>query len=363
MRRFLFVLLLCLAAKWAIGSFHSVKLSDFRAFYTAGELARDNPSGLYEVSVQQRTQAHDLNFMPFVYPPIVAALFIPSSHLSREQAFYAMIPFHLAVLGLSLYFLCQTFQLQGMPRRFFILGALSFMPVYGTLAQGQVSFVGLLLISLALRYKSGIPIGLMAYKPTLSPFLILWLVFQRDWRALKQAVLTSVILAILSILWIGPAQIPDYLDMLSQFSSGAFSTASTENGITLRSALLHFNLPTWLMVFGFLLAAFILRQSGFWGALTLSVVLAPHGHLHDLVLLIPVFAYAVSQVELSTVNMGLLTLALQLPVVLFQIHPYCVPLSILISMGNNVLGRAIRKRQDVFTIEKSGGLLTVSLRQ
>lgn len=331
MRRFLFVLLLCLAAKWAIGAFHSVARSDFRAFYTAGELAIDHPSELYEVSVQHRTQAHDLNFMPFVYPPIVAMLFIPSSYLSREQAFYAMIPLHLTLLGLSLHFLCQAFQLQGIPRRFFILGVLSFMPVYGVLAQGQVSFIGLLLISLALRYKSGIPIGLMAYKPTLLPFLMLWLVVQRDWRGLRQAILSAGFLAILSVLWIGPAQIPDYLDMLRQFSSGAFATAETANGITFRSMLLHFNLPGWLMMFAIIPAATILRL-GFLGALTLSVVLAPHGHLHDLGLLIPVFAYAVSKVELSTVNMGMLALALQLPILLFQVQPYLVPLSILISM-------------------------------
>ena len=79
---------------------------DFLAFYTGGYLFKHSRSDLYNYSEKKDfhketlTNAILLGALPFIYPPLVAAILSLLTHLSFEHAFYiiaityTLIPFY-----------------------------------------------------------------------------------------------------------------------------------------------------------------------------------------------------------------------------------------------------------------------------
>src|SRR5215469_1467660 len=114
--------------------------SDFRAFYSAGTLARITPSQLYNQQAQLAVQ-RDLEGVTdnlkllFVQPPFAALFYMPLTIVSYRAAYIFFVLFSAALLIPCLYR--------------FGLKILLFLPVFACLAQAQLSIFVVLTFLLA----------------------------------------------------------------------------------------------------------------------------------------------------------------------------------------------------------------------
>lgn len=197
-----------------------VVAGDFPAFYTAGRLvASGDAVRLYDLELQQRTQSALLGrgadtWQPFAYPPLYALAMAPLSCLSGLDAFRLHVLAMLLALGAGLWALRPALPtLRGDAVRWSTtaLLVLGFSPLFLTIVGGQNTALTLALMmgtmgSLARgrHLRAGLWLGLTSYKPQLLPFLLLWLAFSRQWRALCSASAVCLVHYGLGALWLGP---------------------------------------------------------------------------------------------------------------------------------------------------------------
>lgn len=164
---------------------------DFIAFYTGSKLLYESFTAetLYSFSNQMLFQsellgvsANELPFLPFVYPPIVALIFIPFSFLSLPQAFcaWSLTSFILFLLGLELVIRALDYQFP-FSRMLFYLGAVAFTPfTIETLAGGQLSAIGVFILGVAFYlirkerfFSAGLTTSFLYFKAPLFILLII----------------------------------------------------------------------------------------------------------------------------------------------------------------------------------------------
>lgn len=178
---------------------HKVLNSDFRSFYTAAQIAINDPQQLYNFELQlQRQQQLNPNpehplvppVLPFLNPPLFLVPFISITNLSYQQAYMIAVLTDLILVSASLILLQHIFPIITTNKIITAtLIALTFAPVYYTLFLTQSAFLSLIIISciyLTLKrqqyFITGLLTGILWYKPQIALCLTLYLLLQKHPR-------------------------------------------------------------------------------------------------------------------------------------------------------------------------------------
>ena len=207
--------------------------NDFAGFYVAAEiLDRGHGAQLYDRALHDRLY-HELlpnldpnDSIPYVHPPFVAGVLRPLTHLPYDAAVAVWLVISAGLFGGGCWFLIRS--LRNLPREqtwLMLLLALSFEPfLMECWLGGQLSAVGFfsyavtwLLLSRNRPIAAGMAWGLSFYKPTLLLLLLPMLVAGRRGRVLLGMTITGVLLAGLSLVFVGWDVSVGYLDVLLSF--------------------------------------------------------------------------------------------------------------------------------------------------
>ncbi len=203
----------------SLGFRHYLLSLDFRAFYTGGRMAlRGVGADLYDLPAQYRWQSEfapelsDLSDLyPFFSPPFVAIpLMLPAS-LPYESAYIVWGLLNIALVALMCSLLAAMLAEAGQSVQFRALElGLTFLPVWVTVVQGQVSFILVLALLCGWRAlhlgkdgQAGLGLALLLARPQLVIVPALILVWKRRLRAFAGLALGAGILTFLSWLMVG----------------------------------------------------------------------------------------------------------------------------------------------------------------
>jgi hypothetical protein len=277
---------------------------DFLAFYAAGVLLREDPSSLYDDQRQARIQTEALGepiaankrgFMPFVYPAILALVFVPLGALPYSTAYLTMLALNVFVLGIALDLLASRFLMDAGDTRLVILSATLSISVILTLANGQVAFLPFIILIMVISHiredsnQAGIWAGLLAFKPTFMPVLLVWFAARRQWKSLGYALVTAGVVVGVSLALTGFDALKGYSTMSFKMAGGEYATVNSARMPNVRALAEYIgygnNLAILLSLIVLALLLWKARDSSVssCAALILAVLLlAPHIHYQDL---------------------------------------------------------------------------------
>ncbi len=194
------------AAALAYGRFRTGRpaLRDFVSFYTGASLARESwVSKLYSLPEQrqkQATTAPGVPFMPYLRPPLLAALLAPLALLLLKQAAVIWLALN-AAASLLLGVWCA----RRLNEPFLLLLFALFTPLLVALNVGQDTPLLVLAVVMSLELleseqpsAAGLLLGVLWVKPQWLPPFLLLLAARRHWRALTVFAAASAVLAAVS---------------------------------------------------------------------------------------------------------------------------------------------------------------------
>ena len=316
-------------------------VSDFVALYTGAELARNDPTALYDVESQVevenrllRQEINRENVLLFLYPPLIGFLMVPLSWFSFDVSYQLWFVLNLYVFALGLYLLSSWLRLSRSQIQVLVSVALIWFPVYQTLAQGQNSFFALIVVScfvLAFRRSdsasAGAWAGLLILKPQFLPIPGLLLLIKRQWRGVLVAATLGTLVGFVPLVAVGFKGLTDLVALYGRMASGDPVNADFSRMHNLRALTHYVGLGDggWIAGATLVLALLILvflrdEHDSVWAlvALVLAMLLvSPHLQGHDLVLLlIPAGLWLSVEAGSPTRGQWLLFLGLSLLVLL-----------------------------------------------
>lgn len=198
-------------------------VADFVTFYAEAKLFWDEPRSLYDLDrqlVYQQKIAPTERVLPFVYPPITAALMAPLALLSFPIAFLAMTLLNLALLVASVRLLIRNLSLTRDQSHWLILFALCNFGAHAVVFYGQTSAIILYFMTgyvLALKRsdenRAGIWAALLSVKPQFLPIPHGVLFLRGNWRGLLLGVFFSIVLIAGAFLFVGIETSKQYFDL------------------------------------------------------------------------------------------------------------------------------------------------------
>jgi hypothetical protein len=182
--------------------------ADFRQFYAGGYIMRTGlRHGLYDSGVQRdvenRVVSNSTQVLPVNHPAYEYVFLAPLSLLPYRQAYFAW-----AALNTAVMVFCGIRIARSLNDGWLALALVAgFTPVWGTLMHGQDSiwllFFCLLSFESRDEFTAGALLGMTAFRfHLLIPVLVLYVLWRR-WRFLKGALLTSGVLAAISVWLVG----------------------------------------------------------------------------------------------------------------------------------------------------------------
>jgi hypothetical protein len=170
------------------------KEMDFRSVYSAGILARTDPSHLYDQARLKQVQDSQVSrrdgAIPFGHLAYDAVLYVPLSLLKYRDAYLVMLFCNSVLIGLCFLAGRKEFSLKiplWQPRAGLIFFA--FLPTTIALAQGQDSLLLLLILCLTWRlldrsqhFAAGVVLANMLLKPHLAWMMALFIAVRFGWR-------------------------------------------------------------------------------------------------------------------------------------------------------------------------------------
>jgi uncharacterized membrane protein len=190
---------------------------DFKAYYIAADMLRSGED-FYDVQQQvEQVQARGLplNESFYIYPPLLAILFVPLTILPMQQAAQVWFFLNLALYALTMVIVSRAFRLSRLTGMLPLLWILAFLypPALYTLYKGQVNIVILLLLAitywLCIRGRqvlAGVALGVASMIKVIPLFLLPYALWRRRYTLGFTAAATIVIIAIvgLAIVGVGP---------------------------------------------------------------------------------------------------------------------------------------------------------------
>jgi hypothetical protein len=302
---------------------------DFTIYYMSGVLLRNGQaSDLYNPSTQSRTQATFAPVpirpepLPYNHPPFEALLFVPFTLLGYWPAYLLWTAISMVLLAVSVVLLRRQFpQLAAVPPLILGLGATAFFPVTVGILHGQDVFLLLLLFALAVvcldRGKeawAGAFLAAGLFRPHLIVPVVILLAARR-WRLLLGFVPVALVLAGISVAitgWGGPL---NYLRLVLQVENspacpGCYGPHTIPNlrGLIQKLPVLSASSPwaTVLILASSMVVFFVAMRRisngrdsiGFSSSLAAVTALLVSYHLltHELILLLPLLLFLISQV-------------------------------------------------------------------
>jgi hypothetical protein len=210
---------------------------DFLAFYLGGNLYVDDRERLYDLEYQREYRdellGDEANILqeelPFVYPPVVAALLAPLSTIPFHRAYVVWVLFGTVISTLSLAWLMETSgATRGLPLPLLLFGCFAFVPFAAqTFLGGQLSWLGVAILAttcVALLHDrdvlAGAILSLSYYKPPLFAFLLIVLVLTRGRRFVAGFALGAAVLLTATVATVGIDGALDYVDTASGYMYG-----------------------------------------------------------------------------------------------------------------------------------------------
>ncbi len=302
--------------------------SDFLMLYTAGRIYKENPTELYNLSYQWQVEESLLaptplpGIAPHNYPPYTALLFSVFTYLPPGWALALWSVMSIGFVALSVFWMeryltTQKLRQSGLTYRRLLIIVLSFFPLIEGLQVGQnhaltlFLFTGMLVFTIRERWEiAGALAGLSIYKPQLVVgFLIFWLISRR-WKALFSFSMVAIAWAGIVVLQHGMIpyleylnKIPEFVQMLSIDGFGGFLEV-TPYGLMItlfpeKAQPLAFGISQFITIAVTCLMILtvikfrkdapchqipVLLLAGLYPFLA-----SPHGLLHDLLVLAPLF--------------------------------------------------------------------------
>ena len=195
-------------------------------------LSAGQGADLYDVARQSQLQeqllaetGRSMNgaVIKFFYPAAFGWVFIPLTALPLLSAYLAWSLLGVGFLIGSIYLLRNQTAGPGPGVEVLVLAGMSFFPILECFLQGQSSLFFLFVLAcfyVLARGKrdfvAGLILGALFLKPQLPILLLLVLFLQRKWRIVAGCLVSVPLLVVLSVLTIGPTQLPDYLASASQ---------------------------------------------------------------------------------------------------------------------------------------------------
>lgn len=288
-------------------------VADFVTFYAEAKLFWEEPRSLYDLDRQlayQRSIAPTERVLPFVYPPITAALMAPLALLPFSAAFLAMTLVNLALILASLRLLVRQFSLSPDQSHWLHLFALCNFGVQGVMISGQTSAIILYcltrhVIAQKRRNQStaGFWAALLSFKPQYLPIPHLVLLLNRKWRGLLIGAVISTVLIVGAFFLVGAQASRQYFELAQRMVAADDDWWNQWRGMHNLRALTIYWLPAawqayvWWAGIALVLSAVIscnLRRekvaAGFAVVWIINVlgllIVIPHLFTHDLTLLI-----------------------------------------------------------------------------
>ncbi len=322
------------ASLWLLMSQAVQRTTDFPAFLAGWNLlVNGQTSQLYNLEAQKLVQQKLIGgsfangVLPFVNPPYVATLFGALGRFSLGVGYCVWAAMNVGLLVVLFSLLRKIVGVDTTQWRRYALWAIAAAPVWSTLMGGTFSLwvcVGVAGFVVAMQegreVSAGVWLGLVAFKPQYLPAIVVLLAARRSWRALGGfAGAMSALLAV-SLPWVGVDGYRKFFSLLASFTNqGAKFSAHSElmwnvrgliTRLIERGSLSASNSDSWLTLkhdaltsrislafFGIgLLAVFVARRFPLRIHLALTicitVVLSPHGHVHDTILMLVAVALA-----------------------------------------------------------------------
>lgn len=185
---------------------------DFASYYDAAQSLRTGRS-IYEPAVP--------GVIPFLYPPLIATLWVPLSWLPYTTAALVWYLFNLLAWGMVGVVVVQLFPMPAWPRRLLILTTVMLPAMSDTVLLGQVTHlvtIAILLIWWALVRQrtawAGIIVGFLLTIKVQLVGLLLLLMVQKKWHAGLGALCVCGVLIAAGVWWWGWELTATWLDSL-----------------------------------------------------------------------------------------------------------------------------------------------------
>lgn len=306
---------------------------DFLSFYTGALLlSQGHGDSLYDLQLQESTQQSLLSAeatdrlhkqvraqaLPFLNPPFVALLFLPIARFALPEAYALWLLANVVLLCGLVALLTSSFGHWSRGERL-VAGftALTFLPAYFAVWQGQISTLLALTVALAwLAFRrghdglGGLAVAFLLAKPQYLVLAFLWLLWRSRWRALCGFGLGVALLGLVALATAGPVAVLSWVRLLTQapqlgsyygahpnlmFTWSGFLSALTGRAVLtareaapfLAWALLEVTTLSIVAIRRFRPSA-IRSSPSFQGAVVLvsSVLVSLHTNVQDLVLLV-----------------------------------------------------------------------------
>lgn len=187
---------------------------DFKAYYIAADMLRTRED-FYDVELQTRevlARGLPLNESFYIYPPLLAILFVPLTTLPIQTAAQLWFMINLGLYGLALILLARSLELRlvsGLLALFWILAFL-FPPALFTLYKGQVNIVILLLMTVTywlyrkgLQTVAGVALGIATMIKLVPVVLLAYFLWKRKYALSLAVIGTLVVIGALGLLIVG----------------------------------------------------------------------------------------------------------------------------------------------------------------
>jgi hypothetical protein len=195
---------------------------DFKAYYIAADMLRSGKD-FYDVQQQaEEVQARGLplNESYYIYPPLLAIIFVPLTALPMEQAAQVWFFLNMALYALSLVIIWRALKLSRHSAILPLLWILAFLfpPALFTLYKGQVNIVILLLLAVTYwlsardrQVLAGLALGVATMIKIIPVLLLPYAFWKRRYALGLTAVATISVLALLGLVIVGAGPHRTYL--------------------------------------------------------------------------------------------------------------------------------------------------------
>jgi Glycosyltransferase family 87 len=306
-----------------------LRFTDYPAFLTGWKMmVTGQSSQLYDLAAQAKVQHALINgsfkndVLPFNYPPYIATIFSGLGRVSLITGYWIWAATNVALAGVLLLLLRRITRLVGTEWKRYALWVLAVAPLWSAFIGGvfslwiTVGVAGFVLATLEGRqFSAGIWLGLVAFKPQYLPVLIVFMITRRMWKALAGAATIGVALFAVSLPSLGLEGWKGFLSLLAKFSGngsrmnahaelmwstrglvtrlveeGTLYAASDDRWLALSYDKLTEKISYVLFGIGMLIIAALGRKINLRIHLALAVcamvIVSPHGHNHDTLLMV-----------------------------------------------------------------------------
>ena len=293
-----------------------LKGTDFVHLYTLGSLALTHRGAdLYDMHsqaalVHQRIPGGaDIVYLP-VYPPQVSIFFAPLARLSYDWAVFLWLSVSTVIYAYSCYAVWRVCpNLREEKFTIFILAA-AYPAFFHLILWGQTSALALACLTLAyfaLRaenlFLAGIALGALAFKPQLGLAAAIVFLAMRNWTLIAGAILSAAAQFIVAWLYFGLDPLRQWFRMLHNIPSEwalleprPYQTHSLRAFWSMLVPSPAVSLVLYIVSAAFVLALLILCWRSplslgirYSALLVVTVLVAPHLTVYDLVILAPAF--------------------------------------------------------------------------